>query len=97
MTHYVTVQLEVTDPEMMQQYRERGFEPVKKHGGEMIAGGPGCEVLEENGGGAPASVLLAFPSAEAARAWAQDPEFAEVYALRRRAAKTTITLLPPKG
>ncbi|WP_068110290.1 DUF1330 domain-containing protein [Tropicimonas marinistellae] len=97
MTHYVTVQIDVTDPEAMAAYRERGYAPVLKHGGEMIAGGPECEVLEDTGAGAPASVLLAFPDAQAAKDWMADPEFADVYALRRKAARTVISLLPPRA
>ena len=52
-------------------------------------------MLEENGGGTPASVLLTFPSGEAAQAWIDDPDLADVHNLRRTGANTTITLLPP--
>lgn len=95
MPHYVVVQLTPKDPETLDAYRARGKEPVVAHGGRQIAGGPGTEVLEDNGAGTPAAVLLEFPSAEAARGWINDPDYAEVHALRRAGAHTTITLLPP--
>jgi uncharacterized protein (DUF1330 family) len=95
MTHYVVVQLAPKDEAVLQRYFERGGEAVRKHGGKPIAGGPDVAVLEDNGGGIAARVLLSFPSAEAAHDWIDDPELAEVHDLRRRGAQTTITLLPP--
>lgn len=95
MAHYVVVQLEPTDEEALKRYYEHGGAAVRKHGGTPIAGGAGKRVLEDNGGGIPASVLLTFPDEAAALAWIEDPELAEVHALRRKGAKTTITLLPP--
>ncbi len=97
MTHYVTVQVDVTDPEAMARYRELGYAPVLKHGGKMIAGGPGSEVLEDTGAGTPASVLLAFPDAGAVRDWMDDPEASEVHTLRRKAARSVVSLLPPRA
>ncbi|WP_373050399.1 DUF1330 domain-containing protein [Thalassovita aquimarina] len=95
MTHYVVVQMDPKDPETLQQYYKVGGAAVKKHGGYPIAGGADKTVLEDNGGGIPAHVLLAFPDADAATGWIEDPELAEVHALRRKGAHTTITLLPP--
>lgn len=95
MTHYVVVQLAPKDQETLQQYYQVGGAAVKKHGGYPIAGGPDKAVLEDNGGGTSAHVLLAFPDAGSATAWIEDPDLAEVHALRRKGAHTTITLLPP--
>lgn len=96
MPHYVTIQIDVHDPETIAAYRDRAIEPVARHGGMMIAGGPDCEVLEDTGAGRPVSVLLSFPNAAAVRGWLEDPEFRALHALRRKAAKTVITMLPPK-
>lgn len=95
MDHYVVVQLTPKEPELLQKYFAVGRAAVEKHGGQAIAGGPDRVVLEENGAGDPASVLLSFPSKEAAQAWMDDPELADVHDLRRRGAATTITMLPP--
>ena len=94
MPAYVVVQLEPTDEDALKRYYEVGGAAVKKHGGAALAGGPDKAVLEENGAGTPAHVLISFPDVAAAHAWMDDPELADVHALRRSAAKTTITLLP---
>lgn len=94
MTAYVVVQLEPKDEAKLQAYYKLGGAAVKKHGGTAVAGGPGKTVLEDNGGGIPAHVLLMFPDAEAAQGWINDPALAEVHAMRRSGAHTTITLLP---
>jgi len=95
MPHYVVVQLAPKDQPTLDEYFKVGGAAVKKHGGQPIAGGPNAEVLEDNGGGIPAKVLLSFPDAESAHAWMNDPELAEVHALRRNGGHTTMTLLPP--
>ena len=95
MTHYVVVQLAPKDENTLKRYFAVGREAVEKNGGKPIAGGPDRAVLEDNGGGTAASVLLSFPSGEAAHAWINDPDLAEVHSLRRTGADTTITLLPP--
>jgi len=97
MTHYVVVQLVPKDPEVLNKYLAVGRAAIEKHGGSAVAGGASRIVLEENGAGAPANVVLTFPSGEAAQAWMDDPELAEVHDLRRAGADTTITLLPPIG
>ena len=95
MSHYVIVQLTPKNPELLEKYFAVGRAAVEKHGGAAIAGGPDRIVLEDNGAGAPASVLLSFPTKDAAQAWIEDPELTDVHALRRNGANTTITLLPP--
>lgn len=94
MSSYVVVQLVPKDQEALQAYFKIGGDAVKKHGGAAIAGGPGKEVLEDNGAGAPAHVLLSFPDDAAARNWINDPDLSDAHALRQAGAQTTITLLP---
>ena len=95
MSHLVVVQLTPKDPDILNKYFAVGRAAVEKHGGQAIAGGPDRIVLEENGAGAPASVVLSFPSGESAHSWINDPDLAEIHSLRRDGANTTITLLPP--
>ena len=94
MPAYVVVQLAPKDEETLKRYYEVGGAAVRKHGGKPLAGGPAKQVLEDNGGGIPAHVLLSFPDEAAARAWIEDPELADTHAMRRAGAHTTITLLP---
>lgn len=94
MTHYVVVQLAVKDQAALDAYYKVGGAAVAKHGGAPLAGG-GKTVIEDNGGGTPAHVVLSFPDEASVRAWYDDPALVEVHNLRRKGAATTITLLPP--
>ncbi len=94
MPAYVVVQLAPKDDTLLKRYYAVGGGALRKHGGTPLAGGPEKQVLEDNGGGIPAHVLISFPDAAAARAWIDDPDLAEIHALRRAGAHTTITLLP---
>ncbi|MGH1453088.1 MAG: DUF1330 domain-containing protein [Paracoccaceae bacterium] len=95
MTHYVAVQLSPKDQEKLDAYYKVGGAALAKHGGKPLAGGPNKQVIEDNNGGIPAHILLTFPDAQSALNWINDPDLAEVHALRRDGADTTITLLPP--
>lgn len=96
MPAYVTVQLEITDPAIFAEYRKVGGEAVSRHGGRALSAGR-AEMLHDAGTGAMPSVLLEFPDAAAARAWIEDPDLAEVHALRNRGARATVTLLDGAG
>ena len=93
MSHYVIVQMDPTDHELLAEYRPKALAPILAHGGTVIAAGPN-EVLEDNGGGPLGTVIIRFPSAEAAKDWFNDPAIADVHAMRNKAAKSTITLYP---
>ncbi len=95
MPSYAVIQLIETDTEALAEYRAVAGAALKKHGGAPLAGGPGSEVLEDFGAGSTANVIVTFPDAEAARAWINDVDLADVHAMRRKGARTTITLLPP--
>ena len=96
MPAYVTVQLEIIDPETFDAYRKVGGPAVAKHGGKALSAG-NATVLYEAGTGTAPSVLLEFPDAAAVRAWLDDPELADAHALRNRGAKATVTLLEVAG
>ncbi len=92
MTTHVVVQLTITDLEAMGEYRKVAAGAVAKHGGKIIAAGPG-EVLAD-GGGTGACVVLTFPDDASARLWVSDPELAPIHALRDKGAKSTIVIVP---
>ncbi len=94
MTAYVTVQLKMKDAEAFEEYRKVAMDALAKHRARPVSAG--AEVLHEANVGQHPTVLLEFPDADAARAWLNDPELADVHAKRNRAADTTITLLPLK-
>ena len=92
MPAYVTVQLEITDTETFAAYRKVGGPAVAKHGGRPLSAGK-ASLLYDAGVGTMPSVLLEFPDKAAARAWMDDPDLADVHALRNKGAKASITLL----
>ncbi|MFY0679830.1 MAG: DUF1330 domain-containing protein [Thalassovita sp.] len=93
MPYTVIVQMDPIDPELLAQYRPLALAPILAHGGQVLAAGP-HEVLEDTQGGPLGTVVLRFPTEEAAKGWFNDPEIAEIHAMRNKAAKSTITLYP---
>lgn len=84
----------VTDKDALGAYREKAAEALAKHGGSVVGADPEPTVLEAAGDTPSVIALLAFPSADAAKAWREDPELAEVHALRNKGGKSTIVVLP---
>jgi uncharacterized protein (DUF1330 family) len=97
MPHYVSVQITVKDPEALETYRGKAMDALAKHGGAPFAGGPQAEVLEDTGAGPATALVIEFPDGDAARGWINDPDLADIHALRQKGAQTMITLLPPLG
>ena len=93
MPAYATVQLVLKDKEAFAKYREHAGQALAKHGGKVIAGGPESEVLEDTGAGDCVMVLLAFPDADSARGWINDPELQHIHDMRKAGASTRATLL----
>lgn len=96
MTHYALVTLVVKDAEKLAEYYAVGGPAVAKHKGKPIAGGPGTMALQQPHGPTK-GVVLQFPSADHITQWLEDPELAEVHALRDAAADVTILSLPEVG
>jgi uncharacterized protein (DUF1330 family) len=85
MPAYVIYQGEVTDPERYEIYKPRAAASIEAAGGRYVVRGGDVEVLE---GEAPAgrTVVLEFPTMEAAVAWYRSEEYTEVRKLREGAA-----------
>ena len=86
MSHYALVTMVVKDNEKLSQYLAVGGPAVAKHGGRPIAGGPAAEALQQPHG-VTRGVVLEFAKAENIQAWLDDPELADVHALRDAAAE----------
>lgn len=93
MTHYALITLVVKDTEKLSAYQAVGGPAVAKHGGKPIAGGPDTMPLQ-NPHGPTKGVVLQFPSPEHITQWLEDPELAEIHALRNEAADVTILSMP---
>lgn len=86
MAAYVIYQAEVLDPERYARYREKSTPAVAAGGGEFLVRGGDVDVLE---GDAPAgrTVVVRFPSMEAAREWYDGELYSEARALRDGAVR----------
>jgi len=78
---YVFVEIEVTNPEAYEGYRAAVAPMVAAAGGRYLVRGGKTEARE---GAPPAGrvVILEYPSFEAAKAFLESPEYAEIVRLR---------------
>lgn len=90
---YALFKATITRPEAMAAYREKAADALAKHGGKVEQATPSTSALD----GAPTipnvAALLSFPNKDAAQAWINDPDLADLHDLRRSAGKTEILLL----
>jgi uncharacterized protein (DUF1330 family) len=81
---YVISEVETRDPDAMAVYRRLAADSIALHGGRYIVRGGSIETLE--GGWTPeAMVIVAFDTADQARAWYASPEYAEALEVRQTA------------
>jgi uncharacterized protein (DUF1330 family) len=100
MAAYVINDMEVTDPQLFEEYKKLSPPTVAQYGGRFLARGGRTETLE--GGWSPRRlVILEFPSMEQARAWVDSPEYAPARSLRQRSSRSNIIVVegaaPPPG
>ena len=86
MAAYIIVQIEVTDPEIFETYRQQVPAIIERHGGEYLVRGGAMEVLEGDWP-LPRVVILKFPSMDQAKAWHASAEYEGPKALRQSASK----------
>ena len=99
MAAYMMITYDVSDPERFKQYNPGSlkeiFATVAKHGGQIVGAGP-TDAIE--GSVADVCVCITFPDADAAKAWANDDEYAPLKAIRYEST-TNITeyIIPALG
>ena len=92
MAAYVIAQVEVTDPEVFEQYRREVPATLAPFGGRFVVRGGAAETLE--GDWQPKRlVVLEFPDRTAARAWWESQVYAAPKALRQRSAHTQLLIV----
>ena len=92
MAAYLIVDIEVTDPTVMEEYRKRVPATLDKYGGKFLVRGGKFEKLE--GPWQPTRlVLIEFPSLEQAKRWYESEEYREPKALRLKSSKGTLILV----
>ena len=92
MSVYVVVDLEITDHEKFEAYKQLVPATIERFGGRYIVRGGKVETLE--GTWRPSRfVVLEFPSAEKAKAWYDCTEYARPKAMRHASARSNIILV----
>ena len=92
MVAYVINDMEVTDPQLLEDYKKLSPATVAKYGGRFLARGGRLETVEGNW--APKRlVILEFPSFAQAKAWVDSPEYAPAKQLRRQASNSNIVIV----
>lgn len=93
MTAWLIVDTAITDTAAYEDYKAKARPIIERHGGEYVARGGRLEVLEDELWTPSRLVVVRFPDMESARAFAEDPDYAPIRAIRQRAAKTTLAIV----
>lgn len=92
MVAYVINDMEVTDPQLLDEYKKLSPATVVQYGGRFLARGGQMETLE--GTWAPKRlVILEFPSVAQAKAWVNSPEYAPARRVRQKASRSNIIVV----
>ena len=92
MPAYIIVDVEVTDPEIYQEYTKLVPPILEKYGGKLIVRAGHAENLE--GDWQPRRVVVVeFESFERAKEWWGSEDYAEAKAMRQRASNTRMIVV----
>jgi len=92
MAAYVIVDLVVTDPVTMEEYRKQVPATIAKYGGRYLARGGAHHTVE--GDWKPNRVVvLEFPSMEQAKRWYDSEEYRDPKAIRLRAGRANLIMV----
>src|SRR5437588_5639476 len=93
MTVYVIADIKVTDSGWVPEYAASVHDIVHKHGGKYLSRSGNVKTLEGKPLDTTLIALLAFPSAEAAEAFVNDPEYAPHAAARQVGSESRFQLI----
>jgi uncharacterized protein (DUF1330 family) len=93
MSTFLITEVTVIDDGWTEEYRSTVPKLVEKHGGKYLALGTGFEKIEGSRVLPDWMVVLEFPTAEQARSFYNDPEYAPLIKLRQSGASAEITLM----
>ncbi len=92
MTAYVINDMEIFDPQGLDDYKKLSPPTVAQYGGKFLARGGAMKQLE--GDWQPKRlVILEFPSIEQAQAWINSPEYAAPRKMRQKASRSNIVVV----
>jgi uncharacterized protein (DUF1330 family) len=89
MAAYLIAHVDVTDPQLYEEYRRKVPAVVAAYGGRyLVRGGPQARL--EGEGALARLAILEFPSMAQLRAWYESAEYRPLIALRQRSARSTL-------
>lgn len=92
MPAYVINDMEVTDPQLFEEYKKLSPATVAQYGGRFLARGGPAVTLE--GDWSPRRVvILEFPGVTEAQAWIDSPEYAPARRLRQLSANSNLIVV----
>ncbi len=92
MSAYVILDIEVTDPERYEQYKQLSTRALAAFGGRFAVRGGRVEVVEGNWS-PHRVVVLEFESVAQAKAWYDSPEYQKAKAVRQGSSRSTMILV----
>ena len=93
MTVYMIADIKVTDDGWVPAYAAAVHELVHKHGGKYLSRSGNVQTLEGKPLDTTLIALLAFPTAEAVKAFATDPQYAPFAAARQHGSESRLQLI----
>ncbi len=92
MAGYFVADIEVTDPDEWQKYRQQVGATITKYGGKFLVRGGQPETVEGDWK-TKLIVILEFPSVEQAKTWYNSPEYSAIKGIRLRSAISDLLLV----
>ena len=92
MAGYIIAQVDITDPDIFENYRSQVPATLKPFGGEFVIRGGAMEELEGEWPN-PRVVVIQFPSVEQAKAWWASEEYEGPKTLRQSASHTNMIVV----
>ena len=93
MSAYVLAQIQINNPDEYQNYLA-GFMPIfERHGGELLATSKNQTIVVEGGWAYPNTVIMKFPSVDAAQAWCDDPDYKALAEYRHRSSDANLVIV----
>jgi uncharacterized protein (DUF1330 family) len=92
MSAYVIAEIEITDPDVYEDYKKSVAASLSAYGGKFLARAGACVALEGSWQ-PPRLVVIEFPSMARAKQWWASPEYSEPKSQRQRSANTRMIVV----
>jgi uncharacterized protein (DUF1330 family) len=93
MAAFIIANVRVTDDKWVPEYAARVHDIAAKHGGKYLSRSGNIEVLEGDAPDLTLIALIQFPNKAAAKAFANDPDYAPFGKARKEGSVSTLLLI----